>query len=188
MIVFAEDHDDIRYAVTRALQRAGHEVIAAPDGASAWEAVRRHRPDIVITDVDMPGMTGLQLCRAIRDDDTLRHIPVVLASGSLLPGDRRAVEAGASETLLKPFVPAQLLDCLARLLPPPGRPGVGASTVSPAGTGSVPAAAGSVAAGSSAATSSAATSPAATSPAAGTATVGSATVGSATAGSAGFGA
>ena len=118
MIVFAEDHDDIRYAVTRALERAGHEVLATPDGASAWEAVRRHRPDVVLTDVDMPRMNGLELCRAIRADDTLRHIPVVLASGSLLPGDSRAAAVGASDTLLKPFLPAQLLSCLARLLPP----------------------------------------------------------------------
>lgn len=118
MIVFAEDHDDIRYAVTRALERAGHEVLATPDGASAWEAVRRHRPDVVLTDVDMPRMNGLELCRAIRADDTLRHIPVVLASGSLLPGDSRAAEVGASDTLLKPFLPAQLLSCLARFLPP----------------------------------------------------------------------
>lgn len=119
MIVLAEDHDDIRYAVTRALQRAGHEVLATADGLSALDAIRQHRPDVVVTDVDMPRMTGLELCRAIRADDALRHIPVVLASGSLLPGDTRAAEVGASDTLLKPFLPAQLLACLARFLPSP---------------------------------------------------------------------
>jgi CheY-like chemotaxis protein len=118
MIVVAEDHEDIRYVLKRALERAGHEVIAAADGAEALDAVRRHRPDIVVTDVDMPMMNGLELCRAIRADPGLRHIPVVLASGSLLPGDPVAAEAGASATLLKPFLPAQLLDCVAGLLPP----------------------------------------------------------------------
>ena len=117
MIVVAEDHEDIRFVLKRALERAGHEVVAAADGAEALDAVRRYRPQIVVTDVDMPHMSGLELCRAIRADADLRHIPVVLASGSLLPGDRRADEVGASATLLKPFLPAQLLACVAALLP-----------------------------------------------------------------------
>jgi CheY-like chemotaxis protein len=116
VIVVAEDHADIRFVVQRTLERAGHEVVATADGAAALEAVRRHRPDIVVTDVDMPHMTGLDLCRAIRADAGLRHIPVVLASGSLLPGDDRAAEVGASATLLKPFLPAQLLACVTALL------------------------------------------------------------------------
>ncbi|GAA0475829.1 hypothetical protein Aca07nite_79070 [Actinoplanes capillaceus] len=117
VIVVAEDHDDIRYVVQRSLERAGHRVVAAADGATALAAVREHRPDLVITDVDMPYMTGLELCRAIRADDDLRHIPVVVASGSLMPGDGLAENAGASATLLKPFLPAQLLALVAQLLP-----------------------------------------------------------------------
>ncbi|WP_229074092.1 response regulator [Actinoplanes sp. DH11] len=120
MIVVAEDHEDIRYVLKRSLERAGHRVVAAADGAAALAAVKEHRPDLVVTDVDMPHMTGLDLCRAIRADDALRHIPVVVASGSLLPGDGRAEEAGASATLLKPFVPAQLLALIATLLPVAG--------------------------------------------------------------------
>jgi CheY-like chemotaxis protein len=117
VIVVAEDHDDIRFVLKRALEKAGHEVVEAEDGAAALEAVRRYRPDMVVTDVDMPRMTGLDLCRAIRADADLRHIPVVLASGSLLPGDTQAAEVGADATLLKPFLPAQLLACVASLLP-----------------------------------------------------------------------
>ena len=117
MIVVAEDHDDIRYVLKRSLERAGHAVVAAADGLAALAAIREHRPDLVVTDVDMPHMTGLDLCRAIRADDELRHIPIVVASGSLLPGDDRAEQAGASATLLKPFVPAQLLALIATLLP-----------------------------------------------------------------------
>ena len=116
MIVVAEDHEDIRFVLQRALERAGHQVIVTNDGAAALEAIRKHHPDVVVTDVDMPRMTGLDLCRAIRADDGLRHIPVVLASGSMLPGDARAAEVGATATLLKPFPPAQLLECIAALL------------------------------------------------------------------------
>ncbi|MFI5495674.1 response regulator [Actinoplanes sp. NPDC051859] len=117
MIVVAEDHEDILFVLRRALERAGHEVVATSDGEEALEAVRRHKPDVVVTDVDMPRMNGLDLCRAIRADAGLQHIPVVLASGSLLPGDTRAEEVGASATLLKPFLPAQLLACVAELMP-----------------------------------------------------------------------
>ncbi|WP_203781494.1 response regulator [Paractinoplanes rishiriensis] len=125
MIVVAEDHEDIRYVLTRSLERAGHQVVAAADGAAALAAVREHVPDLVITDVDMPHMTGLDLCRAIRSDQELQHIPVVLASGSMLPGDSRATEAGASALLLKPFVPGQLVELVSNLLtawPAAGRP------------------------------------------------------------------
>jgi CheY-like chemotaxis protein len=117
VIVVAEDHADIRFVLKRALEKAGHEVVEVEDGAAALDAVRRHRPDVLVTDVDMPRMNGLDLCRAIRADADLRHIPVVLASGSLLPGDTQAAEVGASATLLKPFLPAQLLACVASLLP-----------------------------------------------------------------------
>ena len=120
VIVTAEDHDDIRTVTARSLQRAGHTVVATADGAQALDAVRQHRPDIVITDVDMPQLTGLQLCRAIRDDPHLQAIPVLLVSGSIHPDDPRAVEAGATDILPKPFMPSDLLNRVTALLS--GRP------------------------------------------------------------------
>jgi len=116
LIVVAEDQEEIRYVLQRALERAGHEVVATGDGVAALEAIRLHRPAVVVTDVDMPHMTGLELCRAIRADAELRHIPVVLASGSLLPGDEAAAAVGASAMLLKPFLATQLVACVAALL------------------------------------------------------------------------
>ena len=116
VIVTAEDHDDIRMVTARCLQRARHTVVATADGAQALDAVRRHRPDIVITDVDMPQLTGLQLCRAIRDDPDLQAIPVMLVSGSIHPDDPRAVEAGATDILPKPFLPSDLLNRVTALL------------------------------------------------------------------------
>jgi CheY-like chemotaxis protein len=116
VIVVAEDHDDIRYVLKRSLERAGHVVVTAADGVAALAAIREYRPELVVTDVDMPNMTGLDLCRAIRADRSLKHIPVVLASGSMMPGDARAAEAGATATLLKPFLPGQLLALVRDLL------------------------------------------------------------------------
>jgi CheY-like chemotaxis protein len=116
VIVVAEDHEDIRYVLQRALERAGHTVVTAVDGVDGLAAVRQHRPAVLVSDLDMPRMNGLDLCRAIRADAALRHIPVVLISGSLLPGDARATEAGATATLLKPFQPTELLACVDQVL------------------------------------------------------------------------
>ena len=116
VLVTAEDDEDIRTIVTRSLRRAGHSVIAFADGMQALAAVREHRPDAVITDVDMPHMTGLQMCRAIRQDPELRHIPVVVVSGSVVPGDETALAAGATLVVPKPFVAGTFLKHLAELL------------------------------------------------------------------------
>lgn len=115
-IVLAEDQEDIRWVVVRLLQRAGHTVVAAVDGVEALEAVRHHRPDLVITDVGMPRMDGLQLCRAIRADPQLCEIPVMVISGALLPDDPTATEAGVSTIVTKPFIPPEFLQRVKNLL------------------------------------------------------------------------
>jgi CheY-like chemotaxis protein len=119
VLVTAEDDEDIRLLVTRSLRKAGHEVIAVSDGVQGLAAVRKHRPDAVITDIDMPYMTGLQLCREIRRDPALKHIPVVVVSGSLESGDTHALEAGATAIVPKPFVGNALLHQLAEVLAHP---------------------------------------------------------------------
>ncbi|GAB1688355.1 response regulator [Krasilnikovia sp. M28-CT-15] len=94
------------------LRRAGHEVIEAPDGVDALQDVRERRPDAVVTDIDLPKMSGVELCNAIRADAATAHLPVIFVSGSLVPGDRRAVEARATSLLLKPFLGQDLVSCL----------------------------------------------------------------------------
>jgi CheY-like chemotaxis protein len=121
VLVTAEDDEDIRMLVTRSLRNAGHQVIAVADGVQGLAAVRRHRPDAVITDVDMPHMTGLQLCREIRQDPELKHIPVVVASGSVDSHDSHTLAAGVTAIIAKPFVPGVLLHQLAEVLAHPSR-------------------------------------------------------------------
>lgn len=116
LLVVAEDDDDIRTIMVRVLRRGGHEIVEAADGAAALEAVRRRRPQAVITDLDMPVMTGAELCLAIRADDELRDLPVIFVSGSLMPGDSRPADAGATAILSKPFRPADLTGVLDRAL------------------------------------------------------------------------
>jgi CheY-like chemotaxis protein len=121
VLVTAEDDEDIRMLVARSLRKAGHEVITTANGADGLAAVRRHHPDAVITDIDMPYMTGLQLCREIRRDPELRHIPVVVVSGSLDFGDKHALEAGATAIISKPVLSGVLLHQLAEVLAHPSQ-------------------------------------------------------------------
>lgn len=115
-IVLAEDDPDLLDVTARLLRRAGHTVVACPDGAAAWEAVRLDPPDAVVSDIDMPRMSGVDLSRAIRADERTRHLPVILVSGSLMPGDSRPADARATALLRKPFLPRELTDCVAKTL------------------------------------------------------------------------
>lgn len=116
VIVTAEDDEDIRMITTRILERGGHSVVATSDGEQALDAVRRTDPDVVITDVNMPRMTGLELCRAIRADPEAHDVPVLVVSGAIMPQDRDAADAGATGLLLKPFRAAELLAMVGRML------------------------------------------------------------------------
>ena len=115
-VVVAEDDDDLRAATVRVLSRAGHAVVAAPDGAQALQLVNRDHPDLVVSDIDMPVMSGIDLCLAIRADPELRDLPVVFVSGSLMPGDDLPVRAGATATVTKPFAVGDLLACVDKIL------------------------------------------------------------------------
>jgi CheY-like chemotaxis protein len=108
-VVLAEDDGDIRAIAARILRRAGYDVIEAPDGSAALDAVRAHRPALVVSDIDMPGMSGIDLCLALRADPATAGLPVVFVSGSLIPGDPRPAAAGATAVLLKPFRPGELV-------------------------------------------------------------------------------
>ncbi len=115
-IVVAEDDEDLRELTTRVLRRAGHTVVATADGAQALAAVAAHGPDAVVSDIDMPAMSGVDLCRALRADPATGRLPVLLVSGSLVAGDERPVAAQATAFLRKPFTPRALVAYVDRIL------------------------------------------------------------------------
>ena len=102
VVLIAEDDEDIALILTRLLKRAGYTVLHAPDGVRALELARDDRPDVVLTDLGMPRMDGLELTRAIREHPDLRDTPVVMLSGHLHPGDSAPIAAGVCVVLLKP--------------------------------------------------------------------------------------
>jgi CheY-like chemotaxis protein len=109
-ILVVDDEPDQRFLLRRILQRAGHEVGEANDGAAALRAVRESPPDLVVTDVMMPVMNGVELIRRLRDDPATAHIPILAASGD-------GHLAGAADAVLsKPYEWSHLLALVEALL------------------------------------------------------------------------
>jgi DNA-binding response OmpR family regulator len=116
-ILVADDDEDIRMLVVMRLQHSGHDVAQAGDGASAVESCRREAPDLVVLDLMMPGMNGLDACRTIRSDPALARTPVILLTARAQSSDVEAgLAAGADDYITKPFSPRDLADRVDALL------------------------------------------------------------------------
>ena len=108
-ILLADDNADMRDYIRRLLGKH-HDVEAVADGEAALEAVQKHRPDLVITDVMMPKLDGLELARAIRDSAKLSDLPIIMLSARA--GEEASIEglsAGADDYLVKPFSARELI-------------------------------------------------------------------------------
>ncbi|MFW0772861.1 diguanylate cyclase [Paenarthrobacter nitroguajacolicus] len=110
MKILIADDDRISRMVTKAaVEQSGHECIVAVDGDSAWELYKEHSPEAVVTDLMMPGLNGLDLCRAIRAAEEDRYTYVILVTSH---GSRKDVlagmEAGADDYVTKPLDPFSL--------------------------------------------------------------------------------
>ena len=102
-ILIVDDNTEIRRYIT-ALFNEQFTVYEAKSGEEALTLARQFQPDIIISDVFMQGMTGIDLCKSIKDDNALGHIPVILLSGSTSTDTRlQGVEGGADDYITKPF-------------------------------------------------------------------------------------
>jgi len=109
-IVVADDEVAITRLLERLLVARGHLVLAAHNGDDALKMIQAVRPDLVLSDVRMPGRDGFALCRAIKGDPVTRLIPVVLMTGAAERDDRvRALELGADDLLAKPVDEQELI-------------------------------------------------------------------------------
>ena len=109
LVLVADDTESVRSLFERLLSTDGHDVVSAPDGRAALLAVERDRPDVILLDVEMPGMDGLEVCRRLKADPATRLTPVVMVTGQTDLSDRiRGIEAGADEFLSKPVHPQEL--------------------------------------------------------------------------------
>lgn len=118
-ILVVDDEDHILRVVSFKLRTAGYEVLEAGDGEEAWELLRREPVDLVITDQQMPFMTGLELCEAMRGRTETAGIPVLMLTARGFRLD--AQEVGRADVLAlisKPFSPRMLLSNVERAIGP----------------------------------------------------------------------
>lgn len=117
-ILVAEDSITIRNMMRNYLETAGFAVVTAVDGQEAFEHLQTDRFDIVVTDIEMPRMNGIQLTAKIKESPTLSYLPVVLVSALESQDDRkRGMEAGANAYIIKSsFEKSNLIDTIKRLI------------------------------------------------------------------------
>jgi len=117
-VLYVEDNEYNRKIVRQLLGRTGYRLIEAVDGEAGVALAIGELPDLVLMDVQLPKMSGLDATRILRADPRTQHIPIVVITSFALSGDReRATEAGAAGYLAKPYSPRELLGLVRQFLP-----------------------------------------------------------------------
>jgi DNA-binding response OmpR family regulator len=109
-VLIADDESAMRLLVNATIESDSYKVVEADDGDEAWALIKKHRPAVVLLDVQMPGLTGLEILASIKSDPSLSGVRVILMTARALEADRIAgMAAGADFYLTKPFSPLELL-------------------------------------------------------------------------------
>ena len=112
-VIVADDEPSVRLLVTATIGPDDYDLVEASDGDEAWDLIKMHRPAAVLLDVRMPGRSGIEVLRSIKDDPDLASSKVILLTASAMQSDINAgLIAGADFYLTKPFSPRDLLSRL----------------------------------------------------------------------------
>lgn len=116
-ILIVDDEPTVRALVRDVLELDGYDIVEAPDGVAALAAVQEHQPNLMVLDVMMPGMSGLDVLRELRRERSGTELPIILLTAASDDDTTWAGwTAGASVFLPKPFDPSHLLDWVERLI------------------------------------------------------------------------
>ena len=117
-VLTVDDSLSIRHMVRFTLEKENYEVIEAADGVQALDSLRTREPDLIITDINMPRLNGIQLIERIKQNPRLRYLPIiVLTTESQRNLKDQAKAAGATGWIVKPFKPEQLVRVVKRFTP-----------------------------------------------------------------------
>ena len=117
-ILVVEDHEDNRRIMRDLLTSAGYEMIEAVTGEDGVALAERERPDLILMDIQLPGLDGYEATRRIKANPALRSIPIIAVTSYALSGDEiKAREAGCDAYVTKPFSPRALLAKIHEYLP-----------------------------------------------------------------------
>ncbi|MCA9773413.1 MAG: response regulator [Myxococcales bacterium] len=120
LVLVADDRREYRETLSAFLRGAGYGVVTANDGSEALARVGDARPDLMLLDIVMPGMNGIDVCRTIKSDIGTQEIPIVMISSLTDPDEiNEAMRAGAAEFMVKPVDRAELVALVEKLLAAP---------------------------------------------------------------------
>lgn len=124
-MLLIEDNAQNRYLATFLLEQHGHRVLHAEDGLLGLDMAARLRPDLILLDIQLPGMDGHAVARALKSDPALSAIPIVAVTSYAMAGDReKCLEAGAEGYIEKPIDPDSFVAEVERFLCPSGQASV----------------------------------------------------------------
>jgi diguanylate cyclase (GGDEF)-like protein len=108
-VLVADDDHNLRQLLVEILPKHKYEVYQAADGEEAWETVKNLRPDIVLLDIMMPGIDGINICKMMRENPQTRNIPVIMLTAKAQLKDKlEGIDSGADDYITKPFDPLEL--------------------------------------------------------------------------------
>ena len=117
-VLYVEDNEFNRKIVRQVLSRTSYRLVEANDGEAGVAAAREQQPDLILMDVQLPKMSGLDATRVLKGDAATAHIPIIVITSFALSGDdRKAMDAGASSYLAKPYSPRDLLALIRNFAP-----------------------------------------------------------------------
>ena len=109
-ILVVEDQEDNRRILRDLLSSRGYDIIEVTDGLAGVEAAKREQPDLILMDIQLPGIDGYEATRRIKDEPDLAGITIIAVTSYALSGDeQKALEAGCDDYVAKPFSPRKLL-------------------------------------------------------------------------------
>jgi DNA-binding response OmpR family regulator len=116
-IMVVDDEPYIARVIKFKLEQEGYAVISANDGVTGLDRIRQEKPDLVLLDVMMPGLTGYEVCQQVKADADLAGIPVVFLTAKGQERDReQGLNLGASDYITKPFSPNRLLELVKSII------------------------------------------------------------------------
>lgn len=119
-ILLIEDNPQNRYLTTFMLEQHGHEIFQAETGPQGLELAAHLRPDLILLDIQLPGMDGHAVAHALKNDPTLKSIPIIAVTSYAMVGDReKCLAAGAEGYIEKPINPESFVAEVERFLLPP---------------------------------------------------------------------
>ncbi len=118
-VLVVEDNDLNMKLFHDVLEAGGYNVLQAKDGAEGWWMAREHRPDLILMDIQLPDVSGLEVTKWLKDDETLKSIPVIAITAFAMAGDEEKIrEGGCDAYIVKPISIPSFLQTVERFVRP----------------------------------------------------------------------